>query len=150
MAPPTQLVDHELRHAPDWRPEGGTAQTPSSHPEEDNCGSCVADDLSLISCADLDALISVSIGSNHHPIPKFLSKSASKQPSPVPTVAMELLPGPTYYDSASPDTFHPCIVTSYPRELNPAPPQPSPPPPNRSLDQMHPHSKEPPDPFPMP
>ena len=65
-----------------------------SHPEENNHDRCVADEHPLISCADLDALDSVSIGSNHHPNPKFLSTSALWQLPPVPVTTAKLLPGP--------------------------------------------------------
>ena len=63
-----------------------------SHHEEDDCGCCVTDEHPLISCADLDALASVSIGSNHHPNPKFLSMSALWQSPPAPaTTALPLV-----------------------------------------------------------
>ena len=66
VALPTQPAECKLRQAPGWRPEDRTAAA-LSHPEEDNCGRCVTDGHPLISCADLDARASVSIGSNHHP-----------------------------------------------------------------------------------
>ena len=78
MALPTQLVDTSCVTplTGGQRAERHRRHT-VSHPEEDDRDSCVANELSLTSYADLDALISVSIGSNHHPNPKLLSKSAS-------------------------------------------------------------------------
>ena len=94
MTLPTQLVDTSCV-TPLTGGQRAERHSAISHPEEDDRDRCVADEHSSISCADLDALTSVPIGSNHHSIPKFLSKSASWPPSPVPTAATELLPGLT-------------------------------------------------------
>ena len=78
MALLTQLVEHKLRHVLDWRSEDIQDSADAiSHPEKDNCGSCVADESPAVSYTNLDALISVSIGSNHHPNPEFFSISTS-------------------------------------------------------------------------